>query len=58
MNSIMLAVISPRGIVKVPSTSKRARMRGFFGDVVSDIVGKYKLRIDVFKRLGAGRVVL
>lgn len=30
----MSGVISPRGMVSVPSTSKRARMRGFSGVVV------------------------
>jgi hypothetical protein len=33
MNANMSGVISPRGMVSVPSTSKRARMRGFSGVV-------------------------
>lgn len=34
MNVSMSDVISPRGMVSVPSTSNRARMRGFSGAIV------------------------
>jgi hypothetical protein len=34
----MSGVISPRGMVSVPSTSNRAKMRGFSGVVKVDVV--------------------